>query len=123
MKPTQAARLQQRAIRAGVKKARKEGHALDEREVLGLKVQVLSAWWRWLLGLTGVFLIISGVLGWFSASNVVQALEIIGGILLVFFGIAGVRRTLSRIVDVAADTGVPELVDGVISAIADAVDL
>lgn len=123
MNPNQTARLQKRAIRAGVKKARKEGHALDEREVLGLKVQVISAWWRWLLGLTGMFLILSGAFEWLTTNNLVQGLEIMGGILLVFFGIVGVRRTLSEIADAAVDTGIGDLIEGIISAIGDAVDL
>ncbi|MCW1924589.1 hypothetical protein OKA05_18640 [Luteolibacter arcticus] len=115
-------KLRRRAVKAGIRAAKQRHHVLDEREVLSLKVQVLPALPRVMIGLAGAAMIGSGISGVPVDSNAAQAALVIGGLLVVLFAAFGVRRTLSSIVDNLASDAAGELLSSVIGSIADAVD-
>ncbi len=117
------ARTPERMIRvaaaAARRRARKAGRALSRQELLRLKLQLVPAPLRLLLGITGTTAVICGATGWPWDAEAVRAAEIIAGILLIVFGIYGIRRTLSRIADGMSH----ELLEAVIDRITDSIDL
>jgi hypothetical protein len=115
-------KLRRRAVKAGIRVAKQRHHALDEREILSLKVQVLPALLRVLIALAGVAMIVAGINGVPTDSNAAQAALVIGGLLVILFAAFGVRRTLSSIVENLTPDVAGELLGSVVSAIADAVD-
>ena len=113
--------IEKRAVKAGLKASKKRHHLLTEEELLSLRVQVMPAFPRIMLGLTGIALLIASWLAWPSGSDAIRSLEAIFGFLTLFFGAFGIRRTLSKLLDVtdAADfaSSVLELIGNAISDI------
>lgn len=110
--------IEKRAVKAGVMASKKLGHIVTPRELLSVRVQTMPVLFRIFLLLLGLMLMGSAWFGWPSDSNPVQALEFIGGIFSFVFGIFGVRRTLSNVVDALEPL---EFAGQVIELIADAV--
>lgn len=91
--------LQQRAVKTGVKASKKRHHLVTEAELLALRVQTMPAILRISLTLLGILLLVAAWFGWPSESNTAQGIEAIAGIFSLLFGIFGIRRTLSHILD------------------------
>ncbi len=115
-------KLQQRAVKAGIRAAKRRHHVLSEEEVRALKVQVLPVLPRASLAVAGVALIIAAVNGFPSESNAGQAVMVIGGGLLTLFALFGVRRTVSGILDNLSADAAGEFLGAAIKSIANAVD-
>lgn len=97
MKPKKG--LQRRALKAGLRATNRKGDALTRDELLGIKIQMIPAWGRILLFVSGCLLLVCGCLGWPWDHGVVQALEVICGLLLIGGGIFGFKKTLSTVAD------------------------
>lgn len=115
-------KLRQRAVKAGIRTAKRRHHVLGEEEVRALKVQVLPVLPRALLAVAGVAMIVAAVNGLPPESNAGQAFVGIGGGFLTLFAIFGVRRTLSGILDNLSADAAGEIIGSVVGSIADAVD-
>jgi len=109
-------------VKAGVRATKRLDHRLSEEELRTLKVQVMPALPRIILGVLGVTAGISAAWGWPSDSNMVQGCLGAFGILSTLFGIFGVRKTIGGIADAIATEGVTDLVGSILGSIADAVD-
>jgi hypothetical protein len=116
-------KFRRRAVKAGVRATKRLHHPLSEAELRSLKVQVMPALPRILLGALGVIFGLSAACGWPSDSNGVQGFLGAFGVLSTLFGFFGVRKTIGGIADSIATEGVVELVGGILGSIADAVDL
>lgn len=114
-------KIGQRAIKAGVKAARRRHHLLSEEELRDLKIQVLSNPLRIILGILSLACVAAAALGLPNDSNSVQAILVCLGILLLVFALFGIRRTLGSILDGLSTEGAIELVGNVIGGIADLV--
>jgi len=115
-------KLQNRAVKAGIRAAKRRHHMLSEEELLALKVQVFPAPLRILCGIGGVAFMAGAYFGWPSDSNAFQWLMGCGGLLQGFFAMFGIRRTLSGIIDHMSADLVGELIGHALGAIADAID-
>ena len=116
-------RLQRNAVKAGIRAAARLNHIPDKKEFRSLKVQVVPLWLRLSAMAVGVGLFWAGLSGWPLESNAVQGVFGIGGILLVVFGLVGVRRTLEEILDRLAPDVAGEILWKSLQAVAEAVDL
>lgn len=123
MKPKRVERLRRAGIRKGIRASRKQGHALSKQELLGLKIQTMPGAIRAILMAIGIALVIAGALEWPSPSGAIQAIEVIGGILLLTCGIFGIKRTLTELADQMSFQAFEALLDGIFSAIGDSIDL
>jgi hypothetical protein len=99
--PLPLSALEKRAVKAGVKASKKRHHLITEEELLSLRVQVMPVLPRILLMLTGGSLLVAAYLAWPSGSDAIRVLETIFGVLTLFFGVFGIRRTLSTLLDTA----------------------
>lgn len=114
-------RLVKSIEKAGIRASKKEGHALTEAELRGIKVQILPSLLRIILGILGV------VAGIFSYSSFTQDSEGAGflwasvSLFMILFGIFGVRRTLSGILDSMDAVNAAEILGHAIEGIASAV--
>jgi hypothetical protein len=104
-------KLQQRAAKAGIRKAKRVHHVLSEQEVRALKVQVLPFLPRALIAVAGSALIVAAVNGFPPSSSAGQACVGIGG------------GFLSGILDNLGPDVAGQILGGVIEAIVDKVDL
>lgn len=92
-------RLVKRIEKAGIRASIKEGHALTEAELRNIKVQILPNPLRVIFCVLGA---ISAIVSYccftyeFDGYGVISAII---SILMLLFGIFGVRKTLSRILD------------------------
>lgn len=120
-------RLQHRAVKAGIRVAKRRHHLLSEAELRALKVQLVPISVRLLVGALALSMIVAGASGWPSDSNSTQALMVVGGILLLLFSIFGVRRTFESILDNLSPQAAVELagavLEGIASAVGSAIDL
>jgi hypothetical protein len=116
-------KLQQRAAKAGIRKAKRVHHVLSEQEVRALKVQVLPFLPRALIAVAGSAMIVAAVNGFPPSSNAGQACVGIGGGFVILFAIFGIRRTLSGILDNLSPDVAGQILGGVIEAVVDKVDL
>jgi len=123
MNPKRAERLQRTAIRKGIRTSKKLHHALTRKEILNLKIQIVPAAVRILLAIGGILLISVSFAAWPSESNAIQGLEFLSGLLLLLFGIFGIRRTLSGMADQMSYEAFDLLVEGIFSAIGNTIDL
>lgn len=123
MKAKRVERLQRIAIRKGIRTSRKLNHALTKEEILGLKIQILPSTVRILLATGGILLITAALIAWPSDSNPVQGLEFLSGFFLLLFGIFGIRRTLSGIADQMSNKAFEVLVEGILEAVGNSIDL
>lgn len=110
--------IEKRAVKAGVKASKKRHHLVTEKELLALRVQIMPALPRILLGVTGLLLITACCVSWPSADGGARLLEGICGGFLLLFGIFGIRRTLEQLLN-TYDGG--ELIGSIIEGIMDAV--
>jgi peptidoglycan/LPS O-acetylase OafA/YrhL len=115
-------KLQQRAVKAGIRASKRRHHVLSAEEVRGLKVQVMPVLPRALLAVAGVAMIVAAVNGLPPESNAGQGFLAIGGIFLTLFAMFGVRRTLSGILDNLSADAAGNFIGVVIESIGDAVD-
>ena len=99
LKRNKTTRIERRAIKTGLRTAKRQGRALSDQEVRNLKVQLISPWVRIGIVVTGIALLVAGVSGYPIENQAVQIAEGIVGVLMIIGGLFGVRRTLSRIVD------------------------
>jgi hypothetical protein len=116
MKAAQVEKIRRRAVKAGIRRSRKLHHSLQEEEILSLKVQVLPAVPRIAMGVAAVMLLVSACAGWPSEEEWVRMMEAIAGLLLVFFSLLGVRRTLSTLADHLSTDILQSIVDSVVDA-------
>lgn len=92
-------KLLPRIEKAGIKASLKAGHPVTREELLQVRVQLLPALFRWTLG--GI----SAALGYGSCVAFMHDKEPTGfglavlAILFLFFALAGIRRTLGKILD------------------------
>ena len=116
--------IKKRAVKAGVKASKKRHHLITEQEILSLRVQVMSALPRVILVLTGISLLVACWLSWPSESNEIRTIEGISGLLIFLFGVYGIRRTLSEVLDTAAEgaaDGAADFAGSVLELVWDAV--
>lgn len=120
-------KLQRRAVKAGVRVAKRRHHLLSEEELRAVKVQVVPLSVRLIVAIVALSMIIAGACGWPSDANSAQALLVVGGILLLLFSIFGVRRTIESILDNLSSQASVEfagaVLEGIASAIGAAIDL
>ena len=114
-------KLQRRAIKAGIRAAKKEHHPLSEAELRKVKIQMVPGGLRLTVLIAGIAMILAGLIGWPVASNPAQALLGVGGVVLVIFAIVGVRRSLGKLFDAVSNDGAGALIEIVLAAIGDAV--
>ncbi len=110
--------LEKRAVKSGVKASKKRHHLVSETELLALRVQTMPGILRISLALLGTLLLAAAWFGWPSESNTIQGIEAIGGIFSTVFGIFGIRRTLSHLLDSYHSL---DLVGGILEMIGEAV--
>ncbi|WP_038165840.1 hypothetical protein [Verrucomicrobium sp. BvORR106] len=92
-------RIVRNAQRAGLRMSRREGHAPTKEELLKLKVQVASAWSRWV---SAILAMGSAGGSWYTFSLKMDGWGFVLAVLaLLFFcfAIFGIRRTLSKVLD------------------------
>lgn len=122
MMDKRAERILRKTERAGLRKARREGHMLSREELLSVKVQILPDYTRWLLF---VGFLVAGVSSWVcysgEASTPGSILAVVS-ICLLLFSIFGVRRTLERIGDSMSYEIVDLAFDAIGSALGSAFD-
>jgi hypothetical protein len=120
-------KLQRRAVKAGIRAAKRRHHLPTEAELRALKVQTIPLPVRLLAGILAIAMIIAGACGWPGDSSSTQALMVAAGILLLLFSLFGVRRTFESILDNLSSEAAVELagsvLEGIASAIGDAIDL
>lgn len=120
-------KLQRRAVKAGIRVAKRRHHLLSEAELRAVKVQIVPLSVRMIVAVIAHAMIISGACGWPSDANSVQALMVVGGILLLLFSIFGVRRTMESILDNLSSQASVEfagaVLEGIASAVGSAIDL
>lgn len=112
-----AQKLLPRIEKAGVKASLKAGHPLTVDELLDVKVQILPAAFRWVLG--GI----SAAAGYgsylsFMADRFSRGCGLaLGAVLFFFFAVAGIRRTLGTILDSMSSVDAGELLGAVVEGI------
>lgn len=119
---TRQARLHRRATKAGIVAAKRREHSLSPEEIRRLKVQIVPAWIRIIMGISGLLLIGISLLGSWIESTTIQVISAVVGTLITLFGIFGVKRILSGIIDQLAPELALEVFDKVAESISDAVD-
>ena len=113
--------LEKRAVRTGIRASRKRGHIVSREELLDLRVQALPNLWRVAFIGLGIALISACYFAWPSASGTLRGLEALTGVLSIFFGAFGVRRTLSQLLDTVHPLDAADLVGHLVEAIANAI--
>jgi len=116
-------KLQQRAVKAGIRASKKRGHIVDEKELAALRIQVMPVLPRLLMVLAGIALLGAAITGWPLSGNEAQGAFAISGIILFLFGVFGVRRTISNVLDHAVTEVAADLVGKMLGGIADRIDL
>jgi hypothetical protein len=110
-------RILRKTEKAGLRKARREGHMLSREELLSVKVQLLPDYTRWLLFGGSV---IAGLASWgclLFDMNAAGSILAVLSVFLLLFSIFGFKRTLEAV----ADNMSYELVDLALDAIGSAV--
>ena len=113
--------LAKRIEKAGIRASIKEGHILTESEIRNIKVQILPIPLRVLFGILGV---VAAGASYVFFSNDMDGLGGFSAVLSVFmvlFGIFGMRRTLSVILDSMNTADGVELLAQAMEGIASAV--
>lgn len=110
--------IEKRAIKAGIKASKKVGHVVTPAELMAVKIQTMPSPFRILLFTAGVLAGLSAWFAWPSESILVRGVEAISGVGLVAFGIFGIRKTLSHVVD---SMDVLDLAGGVIELIGETI--
>jgi len=115
-------KLQQRAVKAGIRAAKKRHHVLDEAELRSLKIQVMPALPRILLVVAGLAALGCGFAGIPEDERFVQGVLGVGGLWFVIFGIFGIRRTFSGLLDCMTFEAASAITGAVLEKITDAFD-
>jgi hypothetical protein len=92
-------KLAKKIEKAGIRACRKEGHILTETELRKVKVQLLPVSLRVVFCLLGVIAALIGYLLFVTGSEGYGFLLALTSALSLLFGMYGVRKTLSRILD------------------------
>ncbi len=116
-------KIQERAIKAGIRASKRRHRRLKLEELLKLKIQILPNALRWALVILGLLMIVGAFTGWPFPRDNHQVLLGIGGGLLAVFGCFGVMRTLETVFDTIAAEGVGLILEGILSAIGHALGL
>lgn len=116
--PLSTSVIEKRAVKAGLKASKKRHHLITEEELLSLRVQVMPALPRILLTLTGISLFVACWFAWPSESNTIRSIEVVLGIFTFLFGVFGIRRTLSTLVETS---DAAELVGSILELIGDSI--
>jgi hypothetical protein len=116
--------LQKRAVKAGVKASKRLHHVVTREELLAVRVQTMPSTLRGLLIVVGSVILLAGWFGWPLESGWARFFEGVGGLLMMMFGIFGVRRTLSKVVEkvgekVGDTVDSTELVGAIIEGVAE----
>jgi hypothetical protein len=112
--------LQKRAVKAGVKASKRLHHVVTREELLAVRVQTMPSTLRGLLIVVGSVILLAGWFGWPLESGWARFFEGVGGLLMMMFGIFGVRRTLSKVVEKVGETvDSTELVGAIIEGVAE----
>ncbi len=119
--------LRKRAVKAGVKASKRLHHVVTREELLAVRVQTMPATLRGLLIVVGTVILLAGWFGWPLESGWARFFEGVGGLLMMMFGIFGVRRTLSKVVEKVGDTVDPTelvgaIIEGVVEVLGSVVD-
>ena len=121
--PASKAKIENRAVKAAKKASKKRGHVLTGDELLSLRVQTMAAPLRIVLVLAGILSAAACWTGWPTGSFEIRALEGLAGFFLILFGIFGIRRTLSNVLDTIdladAATFAGRVLDKVVDALPD----
>jgi sulfite exporter TauE/SafE len=115
-------RLAKKIEKAGIRASIKEGHQLTEAELRDIKVQVLPSPLRIIFGVLGV---IAGLLSFSSFAQDADGQGFLWAsvsLFMLLFGIFGVRKTLSRILDSMDAVDAAEILGHAIEGIASAVE-
>jgi hypothetical protein len=115
-------RILRKTEKAGLRKARREGHMLSREELLSVKVQLLPDYTRWLLFGGSV---IAGLTSWWclaSDSNVAGSILAVLSVFLLLFSIFGFKRTLETVADQMSYELVDLALDAIGSVIGSALD-
>jgi hypothetical protein len=117
-------KLQRRAVKAGIRVAKRRRHVLSESELRDLKVQIVPVSIRLILGVFSILCLVAAGVGWPSGA---EAIMVMAGLLLAVCAIFGFRRSLGHIldhmpVDVAIEL-VGEVIGSIAGAVGDAIDL
>jgi hypothetical protein len=111
-------KLEKRAIKAGIRAAKKRHHQLSTKELLQLKIQILPDTLRGFLIVAGGIMILLAALGWPLSADHHQVIMGLGGGLMIIAGAFGVRRSLGTLMD----SGIEVVVEVILDAIGNAVD-
>lgn len=119
--------LQKRAVKAGVKASKRLHHVVTREELLAVRVQTMPATLRGLLIVVGTVILLTAWFGWPLESGWARFFEGVGGLLMMMFGIFGVRRTLSKVVEKVGDAVDPTelvgaIIEGVVEVLGSVVD-
>jgi hypothetical protein len=117
--PTGQDKLQARAIKAGLRAAKKSHHIPSEEELRKLKIQVIPDGLRLIVFVTGLGMLLAGLTGWPIDHQAKQTLLAIGGGLLATSAIFGVRRSIGAVLDAMSAEGASVLLEIIFAAIGD----
>ncbi|MES2594796.1 MAG: hypothetical protein V4662_05655 [Verrucomicrobiota bacterium] len=114
-------RLVKKIEKAGIRASVKEGHPLTEAELRDIKVQVLPSPFRIILGVLGVVSGLLSIMNFSQDADGSGAIWAVVSLAMLLFGIFGVRRTLSGILDSMDAVDAAEIlghaVDGIASVV------
>jgi hypothetical protein len=114
--------LEKRAVKAGVKASKKLHHVVTREELLAVRVQTWPVQLRLLMFLAGAGLLVAAVMGWPLEGGIARFFEGASGVLLMLFGVFGVKKTLGNLVDGLGNAiDVSDLIGGVLEAVGEAV--
>lgn len=111
-------KFEKRAVKAGVRAAKRRHHMLSEEELRALKVQVMPALLRVIMVVVGVSALIAAYCGWPWEEGEGRLWEGLSGAAFTSFGIFGIRRTVGGVIDAA---GSVDWLGGILEGIADAI--
>ena len=112
-----AEKLLPRIQKAGVKACLKAGHELDVQELRQLKVQVVPSIMRWSLGALSVASACGSCYAFYMGAAGTGAGLALAAVGLGYFAMAGVRRTLGKILDSMSAVDAAELVGAALEGI------
>ena len=92
-------RLEKQVTLAAKRATKKSNHALTHEEALRLQIQIVPTWLRWTMGIVGIVAILTAIQGWLFETGGANLFFGLGGLLLLCFGVFGIRRTLSAIAE------------------------
>lgn len=94
-----AEKLLPKIEKAGVRATLKLGHTLTVEELLDVKVQIMPAGFRWLLGGISAATAFGSYLAFQADQHTLGGSLVIASLLSFFFAVAGIRRTFRTLMD------------------------